>query len=113
MRRIQYEKGVYNTMKKEELIKFALENEKLQKNLVELQREVSSVGLSKAAYAKKLQDLYSEAGCELTKEEAGCPDHPEDVLLIFIFFFDEYMQKAYYKCEEYDIVLYHKTSYTI
>ena len=31
-------------MKKDELIKLALENEKLQKKLVELQREVSTVG---------------------------------------------------------------------
>ena len=56
-------------MKKDELIKLTLENEKLQKKLVELQREVSTVGLSKAAYAKKLQELYSEAGTELTEEE--------------------------------------------
>ena len=66
-------------MKKDELIKLALENEKLQKNLVELQREVSTVGLSKAAYAKKLQELYSEAGTELTEEEVESLMQPGEV----------------------------------
>lgn len=46
-------------MKKDELIKLALENEKLQKKLVELQREVSTVGTRKERDALIIRRMFS------------------------------------------------------
>ena len=66
-------------MKKDELIKFAMGNEKLKKNLLELQREVESVGMTKAAYAEKIQAIFAEAGNELTNEEVESLIQPGEV----------------------------------
>lgn len=56
-----------------------MENEKLKNDLLELQREVESVGMTKAEYAKKLQTVFSEAGTELTMEEIESLMQPGEV----------------------------------
>ncbi len=67
---------------KAKLTKLVLKNEKLKENLLELHREVETVGMKKAEYVERMQATFSEAGTELTKEEVESLMQPSEVQLL-------------------------------